>query len=634
MKSIDNETIIKIQTAARKARGSILTMTTLSNSGHPGGSMSCIDILMALYHRMNHNPRDPNLADRDRVIVSNGHISPAVFSTLGMMGYFDLNDAISQFRKLGSIYEGHIERDVPGVEWTTGNLGQGLSAGCGMALASKIKNVPYNTFVLMGDGEQQKGQITEARRFAIKYQLNKLVAIIDYNQLQISGNIADVMPQNIKLNWESDGWKVIEINGHDIAEISKALDVALASDIPTMIMAHTVMGKGVDFMENLAKYHGSTLSEEQLANALKQLDLPYELEKYKKLRNEFSIKSAKTIHRDFSLHANLIQGKPLVYDTETDNRSAWGTAIAELAKLNLDNPTPIVVVDCDLASSVKTADFAKVSPDRFIQTGIMEHHAAVMSGALSACGIQTFWADFGMFGVAEVYNMQRLNDINHLNLKTIVTHVGIDVGEDGRTHQSIDYIGLTRNLFGYHIICPADPNQTDRVIRWLANQPGNYIVAMGRSKLPIIRDEHAKPYFGLEYCYEYGKGDVIREGNDGTIFVTGTPIGRAIKAVDNLRQEGIYLRLVYISSPLSITDECIEIAANNGIIHTVEDHNINSGLGSIVADKLVQLELHCKLVKHGVKEYPLSGASDDVYEWAGLDVKTLTKSFREISQKK
>ncbi|MDD4223222.1 MAG: transketolase [Candidatus Cloacimonetes bacterium] len=621
----NNETISRLQQQAAQARAAILSMTTLAASGHPGGSMSSIDILLALYSVIKHDPANPWLEDRDRIVVSNGHISPGVYAALGLSGYHDLDEAVSQFRLAGSIYEGHIEREVAGVEWSSGNLGQGLSAAAGMALASRIKNVPYRVWTLMGDGEQQKGQISEARRFAIKYGLNNLAAIVDYNRLQISGSIDAVMPQNIRRNWESDGWKVLEIDGHDFAAIFSALASVQDAGLPTMILAHTVMGKGVPFMEDQAKYHGSALSEEQLDEALKILDQPNRLDKYRKLRESFQAPDPEPDHSIFELNCSLQPGQPTVYDKTTDNRSAWGAAIADLARINSEDPTPIVVVDCDLMGSVKTGDFAKDKPGRFIQAGIMEHNAAVLSGALSSCGIQTFWADFGMFGLDEVYNLQRLNDINHTNLKVALTHVGLDVGEDGKTHQCIDYIGLLRNLFSFRLICPADPNQTDRVIRWLIDKPGNYVVTMGRSKLPVIRGEDGQPFYGLGYSFEYGRADILRAGNKATLFVTGTPAANAVEAVDKLREQGLFLQLVYVSSPLQIDSETLVQAARKGLIFSVEDHNVHSGLGSVIADRMVALRLSAPLVKIGVQGYCGSGSSKDLYQAAGLDAASIAE---------
>jgi transketolase len=623
-----HEIIDELKDTAIKARAAILSMTTLAGSGHPGGSMSAIDILLALYKVIRHDPKQPLWEDRDRVVVSNGHISPAVYSCLALSGYFSIEDAVSQFRKAGSIFEGHIEREVPGVEWSSGNLGQGLSAGTGMALRAKLRANNSRVYVLMGDGEQQKGQISEARRFAIKYGLSNLCAIVDHNRIQISGAIGDVMPQNIAAEWEAAGWNVLTIDGHDYQAIFQALESIAESTRPSVILAETVMGKGVPFMENQARYHGSTLSETQLEQALEILEVPNHLSHYRKLREQFKPSNGHADNAAFCFKPDIKPGLPVLYEADTDNRSAWGNAIAGLEKANASSDTPIVVLDCDLASSVKTSDFAALAPDRFFQCGIMEHNTAVLGGALSTCGFQTFWADFGMFGLGEVYNMQRLNDINHTHLKVVLTHVGLDVGEDGKTHQSIDYIGLTRNLFNFRLICPADPNQTDRVIRWVATKPGNYIITMGRSKLPILKTEDGEPIYKKDYNFQYGNPDILRIGNHGTLFVTGTPAARALKAVDMLRDEGIYLQLVYISCPLEIPLGILAEASNNGLIFTVEDHSIRSGLGSIIADRLMEEGLGGKLVKMGVDRYPQSGTSDDLFRLFKLDHQSIAETIK------
>lgn len=620
--------ISRITNQAKTARAAILQMTTQAGSGHPGGSMSSIDMMLCVYNTMKHDPKNPQWSERDRMVVSIGHISPGVYSCLGVQGYFPLDDAIIQYRQHGGLFEGHIEREVPGVEWSSGNLGQGLSAAVGFAVAARINGIDNHTYVLMGDGEQQKGQLSEARRFATKFKLSNLTAIVDYNQLQISGSIHDVMPQRIRQNWESDGWQVLEVNGHDLSQILDTLEEAKRDPRPVMILAHTTMGKGVSFMENKAKYHGSTLSHELHKEAFQELGLPDELEKYHRLRSEF----APDEHgEDESFHPlyDLAPGKPILYTSDSDCRSAWGKALADLGIINKDKKNPIVVVDCDLSSSVKTNEFAKELPERFLQSGIMEHHAAVMSGAISTTGIQCFWSDFGVFGIDEVYNMQRLNDINHTNLKTVVTHVGMDVGGDGKTHQCVDYISLVRNLFDSRIICPADANHTDRIIRWLIDKPGNYFVTMGRSKLPIIKDQEGEIFYDLEYCYEYGKADVLRPGDQGTVFVSGTPVGRALKAVDALRDEGIFVELVYISSPLFIDATLIQNAIKRGPIFSIEDHSIHGGLGTSIAEAIVEAEEKAKLIKIGVPDYPVSGDPVDLFKAVGMDSASLIRRIKE-----
>jgi len=208
---------------ARKSRADIIAMTHLAGSGHPGGSMSSIDIYTLLYHIVD--------MDTDKIVVSHGHTSPAVYSALARKGLFSPKDVISGFRRVGSVFEGHVEPTVPGVVWGTGNLGQGLSVGCGYAVAARVKNTAMDCFVVMGDGEQQKGQIAEARRFISKYGLTNITVIIDNNELQISGSRLEVMPQDFRKEYEAAGFAVLDVDGHDFSALYKAIRKAV-SDLP------------------------------------------------------------------------------------------------------------------------------------------------------------------------------------------------------------------------------------------------------------------------------------------------------------------------------------------------------------------------------------------------------------------
>ena len=620
------EKLKEIQTQADQARGAILKMTTLAGSGHPGGSMSTIDFLLMLLHMTKINPENPKWEKRDRIIISHGHVSPAAYSALGLMGFFKLDDAISQFRLAGSKFEGHVEPDVPGIEWASGNLGQGLSAGCGFALGCKLKNIHNHTFVLMGDGEQQKGQLSEARRFATKYKLKNITAFIDYNKLQICGRTEKIMPQSILENYISDGWGVIEIDGHDLVEIRDAIVDAVCHDKPTLILAHTTMGKGVSFMENKEKYHGSTISEEQLNAALKELGLENDFEKYKELRSKFKPSSQKYVNE--YIEFKMKTGNPIVYKETTDNRSAWGNAIADIASIN-DN-APIAVFDCDLQGSVKTTKFESIMPQNFFQGGIMEHNTAVVAGAMSKEGFQVFFADFGVFGVDETFNQHRLNDINKTNLKVITTHVGLDVGEDGKTHQCIDYLGVMKNLYHFKTIIPADPSQTDHIIRYISSKYGNFLIPMGRSKLEIIKDNKGNIFFDKDYKFKYGKADLLRDGSDAALFVMGTLTGKAVEIAEKLLEEKISLQVWNISCPNDIDEDALKKAVKTGTIFTYEDHNVNTGLGNSIADKMMQMGLYCKFHKFGVEDYSFSGKSSDLFQFYGLDVKSMVDNIKYI----
>jgi transketolase len=615
----------EIKTKAGKARAAILTMTTLAKSGHPGGSMSTIDYLTTLLELAKIDPKNPKWDERDRIVFSHGHVSPAAYSAFALGGFFPLNDAISQFRLAGSIFEGHVEPDVPGIEWASGNLGQGLSAACGFALACRQKGIKNHVYVMMGDGEQQKGQLSEARRFAVKYKMNNLIGFIDYNHLQISGDISCVMPQQIKENWLSDGWNVLEIDGHDFIEIENAILTAQNSEKPTVILAKTIMGKGVSFMEDKEKYHGSPISEEELEKALSELREENNIEYYRNLRNEFQPEKQHENQKD---SFQFDTGNFRQYEKKIDNRSAWGNAIADIAEnLNSENKCQLAVFDNDLQASVKTAEYEKALPHQFYQTGIMEHHTATMAGAMSKEGIQVFFPGFGVFGVDETYNQHRLNDINHANLKIVTTHVGLDVGEDGKTHQCIDYVGVMKNLFHFKIIVPADGNQTDHVIRYVANQPGNFLIAMGRSKYEPIRKADGTLFYDTNYLFNYGKADCLRQGEKAALVVMGTMTSRAMEVYEQLKND-ISLAVWHVACPTELSDEMMKEIAKTGHIFTYEDHHAGTGLGNCVAEKIVELQLRCKLTKFGVRDYAFSGSSEDVFRMCGLDAKTVADKIR------
>jgi transketolase len=634
---LDDQTIASLQERARLARGDILKMTTLAGCGHPGGSMSSIDMYLTLYAAAHVFPDNPYHPERDRIVISNGHTSPGVYAALGRTGFFDIHDAISGFRQTGSIFEGHVERSVPGIEWGTGNLGQGLSAGCGFALAALLNNRQYHTFVFMGDGEQQKGQISEARRFAAKYRLHKLTAIIDNNTLQISGRIHDIMPQNIKENFLSDGWRVLEIDGHDIPSIYQALRSAVREQsAPVAIIARTVMGKGVSFMENRELYHGVALTRDQLAQALQELSLENDLSVYEKRRAQ---KNA--VHVSVPRPAasgTIVTGEPALYgkDSKLDNRSAFGNALKDLARVNCERTAspPFAVFDCDLAGSVKTEGFREICPRNFFQGGIQEHNTATIAGALSSEGVITFFADFGVFGTCETYNQHRLNDINNSSLNLVCTHLGLDVGEDGKTHQCIDYIGLFQNLFGFRILIPADPNQTDHATRYMAKTSGNFLLGMGRSKIPVILKQDGTPFFDRAYQFQYGAVDIIRQGTAAVIISCGVMLHRAVAAWELLQQKGISVQVLNVCCPLHIPASVLKDAAAKGLIITYEDHNLKTGLGSIVANGLMENNLSCRLRKLGVASYSSSGPPEELFTASGLSASDLVKAVEEEIAKK
>lgn len=261
---------------ARQMRGHIIRMLTASKSGHPGGSLSAVELLAYLYfHKMNIDPQNPKMPDRDRFILSKGHACPVLYSALAEKGYFD-KELVTTLRKFDSILQGHPDmKRTPGVEISSGSLGQGLSVGNGMALAAKLDQKPFHVYVLMGDGEIEEGQVWEALMTTVHYKLDNVTAFLDYNHLQIDGTIEDVKSlTEPEKRFAAFGWHVISIEGHDFEAIDRAvLEAETVKGKPTMIVLNTCKGKGCSFMENQAGWHGMAPKPEEAEQALKELGL-------------------------------------------------------------------------------------------------------------------------------------------------------------------------------------------------------------------------------------------------------------------------------------------------------------------------------------------------------------------------
>ena len=259
---------------AKRLRRYIIEMITAAKSGHPGGSLSAVEIMTTLYFdRMRHDPANPKWADRDRIILSKGHACPALYAAMAECGYTPV-DQLNTLRKMGSIYQGHPDvRFIPALEASTGSLGLGLSLGAGMALAARLSKSPSRTFVILGDGEIQEGQVWEAAMFAPYHKIDNLVCIVDYNKIQLDGFVRDILDlEPLAAKWRSFGWHAIELDGHNIPALQAAFaEASYVKNRPTVLIANTIKGKGVTFMENNPKWHGTAPNEDECKRALEEL---------------------------------------------------------------------------------------------------------------------------------------------------------------------------------------------------------------------------------------------------------------------------------------------------------------------------------------------------------------------------
>ncbi len=608
---------------AKSCRRSILQMVTAAQSGHPGGSLSCIDYLALLYTQRLAESNEP-------IVVSNGHISPAVYSVLAELNVIPKQDVLTQFRKSTDIYEGHVNRKIPGVFYGTGPLGVGASVASGFALAEKLSGTKNRVFLLMGDGEQQEGQAYEMMNFAAKYKLDNLVLFVDYNEVQLTDSLEEIMPTNIAGHYEASGWHVQIVDGHDYQALWEALLVVdRLPNRPHLILAKTIMGKGVEFMEKSGAHkkpdwHGKAPKKEetQLALALLELSSEETMALEDGLKN-LHIRVGK--EEDPSV-LTVDPGLPSLYAPEvmTDCRSAYGAALLDLARLN----PSILALTADLAESVKTDGVKKHFPERHIECGIAEQHMVSAAGGLSLRGFIPFCSTFGAFMSSRAKDQARVNDINETNVKMVATHCGLSVGEDGPTHQAIDDISSFSGFFHTHIFEPADPNQCDRIIRYVASHPGNVYVRMGRAKIPVLTKEDGSVFFDADYEFKPGKADLIRLGEKATIMASGPMVTYALQAAALL---GGDIEVIAVSSFIPFDRETVvKSARKTGRVVTVHDHHINTGLGQFVQDALFEAGLMVPMKRLGVSAYQLSGTAEELYEKSDLSVGAIVAAVKSL----
>ncbi|MBN1386147.1 transketolase [Candidatus Woesearchaeota archaeon] len=647
----DNEyeiLISQLQENARHLRGDALIMTSLAKSGHVGGSMSSADIFNALYSLFARvSPDDPWNPERDRVVIGPGHYSAIAYATLARCGFFPLDDVYTGFRN-STLFDGHVNMHIPGVEWSTGNLGQGLSAAAAMAYASKRKGIGNMVWYISSDGESQKGQLDEARRAASKLGLDNLVAIVDYNERQIMGDFHRIMDVDIFGQYTTDGWEAIGsrqeiIDGHDYRQLIEALGRGKGTrgGRPKVIIARTVMGKGYSRIEGDSRWHGSPLPESgdgpNLKEALSELGLSDE--EYCRIRDRRTTNDGRNVIK-YSIPKRPLprliinSGKPRVYPAgeKKSPREGYGNALMDLEALN---PGKITGIDHDLGGSTQ---ITRLSDDSLLQLGITEHNGAAFAGALSLEGFLVFHSTFARFGIEEVFNQQYLNALNRTNLKAVYTHIGSTVGEDGATHHSVNYIGMMRQIpsfepgeKGFKVMIAADANQADRMIRHMSTKTGNDILLLSRESLPIITDKGGKTYYGRDYVFEYGKDDWLRGDEDSalTIFTYGHMVQRVLDAVSEFADEDI--AVVNKSCPLEKDEESLGKSLKTGKILVVEDHLEDTGLASILSREFWTRGLASENFHNmGVKRFGISAPAESALTYHGISTKDIRLKIQSL----
>ncbi|MBL7159957.1 MAG: transketolase [Candidatus Aenigmarchaeota archaeon] len=650
-KKIDSELMEQLYKNSDQIKADTLISTFIAKTGHPEGSMSASKMLACLYAFSNINPRNSLDINRDRIVVE-GHYAPAVYSVLGRSKYFPIGDYLTSLRKYRSIFEGHLDRSVPGVDCDTGVIGHPLSWAVGFAEAGKLKGMDYHVYALLGDGGHDKGQLHEARKTAKKRKLDNLTCIYDVNDIQISGHTSEIAGFKskkefigfLRKEFGSCGWKTLEVDGTDIESIYEGLREARRSRRPTFIASNSLGGEGVKGMENTTKYHGQVLkTSEECMEALRQLGLEneYDIEKLEAGRKSIPKKKIQRFFPykvDYSpRRIDVVIGEPdIEYAAGNYSlRERYGKTLLDLGGLNEGK---IIVLSNDLAGSTKIDMFAEKFPEYFIECGIMENNTCEVAGALSLEGLIPFVSTFVKFGTGDSYSSHVINELNRGNSKMVHTHMSI-VGPDGKSHNATDFLAIMRSLFNYKIIAPADINQTDHVIRYIAKETGNCFVALPRENLPLILKEDGKPAFDENYNFFYGKDELLRDGRDGTIFAFGPMVHRALEVKKIVEEKTDYtIAVVNKSCPTQIHEDSMISAFKRGPIFSYEPHSSEGGMGTTLAEYVGKRGLGCNwkrfekkapVKKFALEGYTYSDEVDVVYEEKGLDAKRVAMEIKK-----
>jgi len=594
----------KLKEAARWMRGSNLVALCAAGSGHAGGTLSVMDLAAALYLRAaEHDPANPNWEDRDRIVWSAGHKAPALYVSMGIAGLCPIEDVVT-LRKLGSPFQGHPNwLKLPGVEISTGSLGQGLSISVGMALAARMDGKRHEIFCLMGDGEQQEGQVWEAAMEAGHFHLDNIVAIVDCNRLQIDGWVQEVMEvEPLAAKYKSFGWDVLRIDGHDMAQIVDAFDQArMAAGKPVAILAATVKGKGVSFMEDVPGWHGKAPNRKELDAALTELGLIERLkvdellEKANRCQAEIDRRLASRMPR-FSRDYWWNSSDTMQVKMEP-TRKGFGRSLA------IDGADErVVCLGLDISGSITIGDFYAGKPERarrWFSMGIAEQSATSAAAGLAREGKLPVLGSYATFSAARNLDQIRVS-ICYANLNVLIdgVHAGVSVGPDGATHQALEDLFAMMGLPNMVVVAPCDAVETERATRHLLlGHVGPKYIRLAREATPVVTRE--------ETPFVFGKANVIRlrreqanfasafetrlaqdyadEHEDLTIVACGPMVPEAMRAAWILKREFGYETRVLNMHTLKPMDEgaIVRAARETGVLVTAEEHQIGALSGRV-----------------------------------------------------
>jgi transketolase len=588
-------------------------MSAAAKSGHPTSAMSAADLMAVLVDGyLRYDFDEPKSPANDRLVFSKGHASTLLYAIYRAAGAITEEELLS-YRKLGSKLEGHPTPVLPWVDVGTGSLGQGLPVGVGMALAGKYLDKTENrVWVLCGDSEMAEGSMWEAFEHAAHYGLDNLTAVLDVNRL---GQRGETM-----VGWDLDayveraqafGWHAIAIDGHDVDAIDTAYAESVATEgKPTVVVAHTVKGKGVKAVENVNGWHGKPLDDPD--EAIAELGGPRDLR----------IEVAKPEpHEPRSVETTPIELPRYEVGSEVATRKAYGDALAALGSARGD----VVVLDGEVSNSTFAETFAKAHPERFFEMYIAEQQMVAAAVGLQAVGWRPFVSTFAAF-LTRAYDFVRMAAVSRASLVLSGSHAGVSIGEDGPSQMGLEDLAAFRAIHSSVVLHPSDANQTAKLVAALADAPGIAYLRTLRPATPVLYEPDEE--------FSIGGSRVLRstDGDDVAIVAAGITVHEALEAADLLAEEGISARVVDLYSIKPVDGDTLLAAAEatRGRLVTVEDHWPEGGLGEAVRSAFAGAEDPPHVLSLAVSEMPSSGTPDELLATAGIDAVHIAAAARRL----
>src|SRR5712692_49893 len=625
---IDRASLIPaLKNIATRLRIDSARATSEAGSGHPTSCFSMAEIMAALFFaEMRYDPKDPKNPDSDRFVLSKGHAAPILYAAWAEAGAFNRADLL-KLRRLDSDLEGHPTPRLPFVDVATGSLGQGICAAVGTALNARRIQSEYRTYVLLGDGESAEGSVWEAANAASMNRLDNLCGITDVNGL---GQSRPTMWQHdmeqFERRWRAFGWHAIVIDGHDPTAILDALDEARKlKRQPTMILARTIKGKGVSFVEGRDGWHGKPFKKgEELDRAIAELEKQF----VPVPAGGPAANLSSQISKPPSKSRPVVTPKPVAAPAYTmgeqvATREAYGSAIAKLGEAD----PRVVALDADVKNSTFSDKFEKAFPDRFYENFIAEQVMVGAAMGLAARGAIPFPSTFACF-LSRAYDFIRMAAISNLSIKMAGSHAGVSIGEDGPSQMALEDLAMCRTQPNITVLYPCDAVSTERLVGLAAYHPGPAYIRTSRPKTPVI--------YANDETFTVGGLKVLRESaNDvATVIAAGVTVFEALKAYDQLKASGTSIRVIDLYSVSPVDRDALVRAgrATGGHLITVEDHYAAGGIGDAVAAAVADAGL--TVHRLAVREIPRSGKPDELLDRFGISARHIVDAVRAVASDK